>query len=136
MKKRKFPAGLIIALIVLVGGAGAYSAYNTKRANMTPEQLAREAQEAQMKAAMANAPKPDANAAPPSISKDDVRASVVANTQKRPAEGGPPPGRGGPGGGPGGEAAAPGSSILAPKAQPYKPVPNDSATSSQWFNKK
>ncbi len=132
MKKRKFPAGLIVALVVLLGGAGAYSLINTKAANMSPEEANQVLQEEAMREAAARAPQQPANATPPTMTKDQVRSQVGATTRA----GGPP---GGPEGGPRrpeGARGAPGSSIMAPKSVPYKPVPNESATSSQWFNKK
>ncbi len=130
MKKRKFPVLLVTAIVVLVGSAAVYNIYNTRTANMTPEQAGQEAQRQAMETQRQNAPKSDAPRAIPG--KDELRGAVQAgiNKGRSATENGP----GGRPAGPGGPSSGP--SILAPETKPYKPTPNDSATSSQWFNKK
>lgn len=130
MRKRKFPAGLVVSLVMLLGIAAAYGVYNTTVANRTPEENARIAMQEAREAAEKSAPKSATSNTP---SKDAIRAQV-AQTAKGSGEGEGRPG--GPPGRPGAPGAAPGSSILVPKQTPYKPVPNESATSSQWYQDK
>ena len=130
MKKRQFPVLLVTAIVLLVGGAAVYNIYNTRTANMTPEQAQMEAQRQAMEAqrdAMAKNPPPSNPKAP---DPKQLRAAVQQGIKGSAAgpEGAPP--------GPMGRPGMDGPSILAPENKPYKPMPNESATSSQWFNKK
>lgn len=131
MKKRQFPVLLVTAIVLLVGGAAAYNAYNTHNANMTPEQAQMEAQRQDMEArqeAMAKAPRTPEKAPDPKELRAAVQAGMKKGRESDPAAG--------PGRNPMGPGAGGGPSILAPENKPYKPVPNESATSSQWFDKK
>ena len=123
MKQRKFPIVLVTVAVILVGGVGVLNARATKTAtSTTQEQL-----EEEFRSQVAARPEPPKSTAAPS--KEDIAKQV-----KQAAEtGGATPGR--PSGGPGGpgreDPNAP--KILIPERAPYKPVPNESATSSQWF---
>ena len=119
----------MIAFVVLFVGAGVYGVVNNRAANMTPEDVARQMAEDSEK----NAPQPAPGTAPATPSAEQVAQQVKSATAAGGESADPRPS--GRPGGPPAAPAIPGSSIVAPKATPYKPVPNESATSSQWYQK-
>lgn len=122
MKQRKFPIIPVTCVVVLIGAFAVINARVSKIASMSPQEQMNE----EMKSQMASRPQPTSTAPVPSKEQ-------VAGAMKPSAAGAPEgaPGRGGPGG-PGSDAPA----ILIPERKAYKPTPNESATSSQWFNRR
>lgn len=117
MKNRKSPIPLITGIVVLLAAAGAYNLYNSREASKTPEQIAAEMQMEAMKEAQKNQPTTGPSAS-------EVAASVKARASN-PAHAP--------------ESAHPGEpdtpTILVPVQKKYHPVPNDSATTSRWYDK-
>lgn len=116
MKKRKNPVILVTAL-VLLGSAVAFM-------NMP--------QSASAGGDGHNHDQPKSEEKVEAPSKESVASSVASKVSggkpsTRPV--GAPEEMRGPGG-PGGPS---GPSILKPKMEPYKPTPNDSSTSTQWY---